>query len=416
MDEGVAGENRAMVWSETWSLALQSLRAHKMRAMLAMLSVVIGSACIVLVVTVALAGRRYVLSQIEAVGSNIVFADLVESSAAQSTTLSDYISLDDLAAVRENVPRAIEVAGTRNMPMTVVAGGNAWPVSLVGATPGFQKIRNLVIVSGRYLDDGDFLTRSKVCVVSEHLAALAFPHESALGHDLHVGELSFSVVGIFRERVATFGQSEISLDSVIIPFPLFRYYTGDEFIETFYAQAATPADVPVVTSEVAEILKGRHRPQAEYNVQNLIAILAATRRISLAMTAVLLLLALTALVVSGVGIMNIMLASVTERTMEIGIRKAIGARRREILAQFLLEGTLISAAGALIGIGVAVFLPVSIRALMRLLPVPGDITVPISWLSVVLAFVVSCVSGILFGYLPARRAARLEPVESLHYE
>jgi putative ABC transport system permease protein len=167
---------------------------------------------------------------------------------------------------------------------------------------------------------------------------------------------------------------------------------------------------------VAGILKTRHRPDAEYTVENLASILETAKRVSLAMTIVLLLIAALALVISGVGIMNIMLVSVTERTREIGVRKAVGARRSEILYQFLMEATLISGGGGLVGIGVAIFIPFLLQALVHLLPIPGGIVIPISWVSVVVAFLVSCATGVFFGYLPASKAAKLQPAESLHYE
>jgi putative ABC transport system permease protein len=405
-----------MSWRETWSLAMEALRANKLRAALTMLGVVIGSACIVLVVTVALTGKKYISSQIEAVGSNIVYANLAQSSSSQTISLADQISTGDLEAVRQSVPQVREVAGTNDLPMTVVAGGKVLPVGLVGVTEGFQKIRNLLVLRGRYFDDPDFAAVSKVCVISEHLAQTAFPGESPVNQSLHMGELTFTVIGVFRERIATFGQSEIRTDSALIPFPLIKYYTGDAFIVTLYAQAGSPETVPVVTQEVTQILKSRHRPGAEYTVQNLSSILETSHRISLAMTIVLLLIAFLALLISGIGIMNIMLVTVTERTREIGIRKAIGAKRSEILCQFLLEAVLISGLGAVVGIAIAVAIPVSIEILVRLLPVPQGITIPISWLSVLLAFVVSCATGVLFGYLPAKTAARLQPVESLRYE
>jgi putative ABC transport system permease protein len=405
-----------VVWEETWNLAMDSLRANKLRAMLTMLGVVIGSACIVLVVTVALAGKRFIIGQIEAVGSNIVYASLVDSGIGQTTTLGDQISMADLEAIKQGIPQVTHAAGSHDIAMTVVAGGVARPVSLVGVTQEFQQIRNFLIVSGRYFDDSDFTSNSKVCLLTEHMAKVAFPYDDPVGRNIRVGELSFTVIGVFRERVQTFGQTEIATDSVLVPFPLIRYYTGESSVRTLYAQADNPQDVELVTQEVAEILKARHRPAAEYSVLNLSSILETAKHISLALTIVLLLIAMIALVISGIGIMNIMLVSVTQRTREIGIRKAIGARRQEILYQFLAEATIISGAGALVGIGVAVIIPFFVSATLQLLPVPANIAIPISWPSVVLAFVVSCATGVVFGYLPASKAAKLQPVESLHYE
>ena len=405
-----------MNWEETSRLAVEALRANKLRATLTVLGVIIGSACIVLVVTVALTGRRYIGSQIEAVGSNIVYAWLEQSNTSQNVSLADQISLGDLNAIREDVPQVVQVSGTNDIPMNVMADRKVRPVRLIGVTQGFQQIRKLLVLQGRYFDDADFSTVSKMCLVSEHLARAAFPTDDPVGQQIHVGELSFTVIGIFRERVATFGQSEIREDSVLVPFPLIKYYAGDNFILTLYAQAQRPEDVPEVTESVARILRSRHRPEADYNVQNLTSILQIARNISMALTIVLLLIAMLALTISGIGIMNIMLVTVTERTREIGIRKAIGAQRREILLQFLIEAALISGTGALIGIALAVAIPFVIEALIQFLQVPGGITIPISWLSVLAAFVVSCATGVLFGYLPAKKAASLLPVESLRYE
>ena len=405
-----------MNWSETSNLAIEALRANKLRATLTMLGVIIGSACIVLVVTVALTGKRYIGDQIEAVGSNIVYAWLEQSNTSQNVSLADQISVSDLDAIQQGIPQVARVSGSNDIPMNVVAARKVWPVKLIGVTQGFQEIRKLVILHGRYFDDADFSTVSKVCVVSEHLAQISLPTDNPVGQEIHVGELSFTVIGTFRERVGTFGQSEIRDDSVLVPFPLIKYYAGDNYIVTMYAQADRPEDVAQVTQDVGRILRSRHRAEANYNVQNLASILQTARNISIALTIVLLLIAMLALVISGIGIMNIMLVTVTERTREIGIRKAIGAQRKEILYQFLIEAVLISGVGALIGIGIAVAIPFAIEALVQFLPVPGGIVIPISWLSVMAAFVVSCATGVLFGYLPAKKAASLQPVESLRYE
>jgi putative ABC transport system permease protein len=404
-----------MVWGETFRLAVQALSANKLRAILTMLGVIIGSACIVLVVTVALAGKRYIIGQIEAVGANIVYAETVHTGA-QSAAVGDEISLGDMRAVRAGIPELTRVAGTRDINSTVVVNGVEHPVNLVGVTADFQQIRNLIITRGWYFDDDDIRSGSKVCLLTQELADLVFPADDPVGKDIRLGEMTFTVIGVFRERLATFGQSEITRESVISPFSLVKYYTGEEYVRTLYAQADRPEDVPSVTQQVAEILRERHRPGADYRVQNLGSILETARRISMALTAVLILIALIALTISGIGIMNIMLVTVTERTREIGIRKAIGARRNQILRQFLIEAMLISGIGSLAGIVIAVSIPVLLQALLGLLPDAGGITIPISWVSVVLAFTVSTATGLFFGYLPASRAAALQPTESLHYE
>ncbi|MFY9802420.1 MAG: ABC transporter permease [Candidatus Acidiferrales bacterium] len=411
-----APKSTPIFWNETWSLALQALRANKVRAMLTMLGVIIGSACIVLVVTVALAGKRYIIEQIEGVGSNLIYGELIHSGDAQRTTLADEITVEDMDALKAALPHVAEAAGTHDMPMTVVVNGVSRPVSMVGVTDGFEEIRRLVVVRGRYFDQDDMVSHSKVCLLTEDLAKLAFPETDPVGKELRLGELYFTVIGVFRERTATFGQTEITRDSVIVPIGLIKYYSGQEYLRTFYVQADRQEDVPELTKQVAQFLSSRHRPGAQYRVENLGSLLDSARKIALALTVILIVIAMIALTISGIGIMNIMLVTVTERTREIGIRKAIGAPRNAILYQFLMEAFLISGTGALLGIAIAVAIPAVLNFVISLFPEVAGVHIPVSWISVVLAFLVSCSTGLLFGYLPANRAARLHPTESLRYE
>jgi putative ABC transport system permease protein len=404
-----------MISHETWGVAIDALRANKVRAALTMLGVMIGAACIVLVVTIATLGRTYVLAQIEGVGSNLVYA-FYQSGAAGTggaRSLADEITVADMNAVAAQ-PGVAKVAGTYDMPSTVVVNGMEKAVALIGVTEGFQDIRNLQILHGRFFDEQDMRQANKACLITYDLAKQISPQDPNLvGHQIKVGELTFTIIAVFRERVATFGQSEITSNSVLIPFPLIRYYTGTDYLRTFYAQAKTANDVPLVTRAVTEVLQSRHSPGAIYTVQNLSSILDAARKISLALTVVLLLVGCIALVISGVGIMNIMLVTVTERTREIGLRKAVGAKREEILYQFLIEALLISGVGALLGILIAISVKVVVQPL---LPAELNLHIPISMVSVVAAFVVSCATGVLFGFLPASRASKLQPTESLRYE
>lgn len=409
-----------MIRGETLRVAVDALRANKVRAFLTMLGVVIGSACIVLVVTVALTGKQYILAQIEGVGANIVYAKYVREGPLATATTADEINLADLEAVRQQT-RAVAVAGTRELPVTVVVEGVERPINIVGITEDFQRIRNLVLLRGRFFDAEDMQLRNKVCLLTEELASLMFPAQDPVGREVRLNELNFTVIGVFRERVSTFGQSEIKSESALIPFPMLRYLTSDVFVRVLYAQAASPQEVPALTRQVEEVLTSRHRAGAVYRVENLTSLLSAAQNISLILTIVLVIVAFIALLISGVGIMNIMLVTVTQRTREIGIRKAIGAPRREILWQFLAEAVMISGTGALLGILIAVLIPAAITLLPAFVPaarqwIPADAQIPISWVSVVIAFVVSAMTGILFGLLPANKAAKLQPTESLRYE
>ena len=399
-----------MDFHETFTVALDALRANKLRTLLTSLGVIIGSASIVLVVTVALTSKKFVLGQIEATGSNLVWAEMIRTPD-KAQPLSHELTLDDMQAIRSSVPQVSQVAGVREMRTSVITQGVERPVNLIGVTPGFQEIRRLVILRGRYFDSADMERRDKVCLITKQLAGRLFGPENAIGRSVRMGELTFAVIGVFVERAETFGLSDIQEESVIIPFPLMKYYTGVDVIRVLDAQATSAAAVPSVKRQVTQILKSRHPADAEYDVQTLAVILDAAQKISLALTILLILIAFIALLISGIGIMNIMLVTVRERTREIGIRKAIGAARREIMYQFLIEAFLISGGGAVIGILIGLAIPVTAQAFL-----PGNLRVPVSSISVILAFVVSCSTGLFFGYLPASQAAKLQPIESLRYE
>ena len=399
-----------MQLKESLTVAVDALRANKLRAILTSIGVIIGSASIVLVVTVALTSQKFVISQIEAIGSNLIWVELVKTPE-KTQPLSYELTVADMEAVKANVPEVVEVMGFNDVPMSVVVEGQARPVRLIGVSDNYQRIRKLIMVHGRYFDSGDRETGSKVCIITKALADRVFGVENPIGRQIRMGELSFTVIGVFRERASTYGLSEIQKESVIIPHSLMKYYTGTDVLTSVYAQASSPDAVAAVEKQMGRLLNSRHPAEAEYNVQTLTAILGAARTIALALRVVLIVIAAIALLISGVGIMNIMLVTVQERTHEIGIRKAIGAARKEIMAQFLIEAFLISGGGAVIGILIGVAIPVLVQQVL-----PGNLRVPISPMSVILAFLVSCSTGLFFGWLPASQAARLQPVESLRYE
>ena len=399
-----------MQLKESLTVAVDALRANKVRAVLTSIGVIIGSASIVLVVTVALTSQKFVISQIEAIGSNLVWVELVKTPE-KTQPLSYELTIADMEAVKANIPDVVAVMGFSDAPMSVVVEGQARPVRLIGVTENYQRIRKLIMQRGRYFDSGDRETGSKVALITKDLADRVFGVENPVGRSIRMGELSFTVIGVFKERASTYGLSEIQKESVIIPHSLMKYYTGTDVLTTIYAQASAPETVNAMEKQIGRLMNSRHPEEAEYNVQTLTAILGAARTIALALRIVLIVIAAIALLISGIGIMNIMLVTVKERTREIGIRKAIGAARKEIMAQFLIEAFLISGGGAVIGILIGVAIPVIVQQLL-----PGNLRVPISPMSVILAFLVSCSTGLFFGWLPANQAARLEPVESLRYE
>jgi putative ABC transport system permease protein len=218
------------------------------------------------------------------------------------------------------------------------------------------------------------------------------------------------VIGTFREKTESFGLSELSAETILIPLPLMKYFVPVERIDPMYVQVKRPEEVVPVTEVVRSIIESRHRPGAGYRVENLTPILDAASNIALILTLVLILISAIALIISGIGIMNIMLVTVTERTREIGIRMSVGAARSDVLRQFLLEAVLISVGGGFAGILVGISGPLTVNWMV------DGIHIPISVTSIVVAFAVSFLVGLVFGLLPANRASRLNPTEALRYE
>ena len=282
---------------------------------------------------------------------------------------------------------------------------------VIGSDEFYKPVRNLVVLSGRFLDASDVDLRQKVALMTEKLAKRLYGSANAApGQNIKIHGLQFTVIGTFKEKVESFGQSELNAETLLIPITVQQYFTRVERIDPLYVQVRSPEQVEAVTAQVKEILESRHRAGTTYKVENLTGILNAAKSIAEILSLVLVLVSAIALVISGIGIMNIMLVTVTERTREIGVRMAVGASRREILLQFLTEAILISVAGGTFGIVAGVALPLSVQFFVE------NIQIPISIWSIGIAFTVSSLVGLIFGMLPASRASRLNPTEALRYE
>ena len=406
-----AGPRRQLALGEIFAFAYDTFMSNKVRFALTALGMVIGTASLILVVTIGLTGKQYILKQIQAIGANIIYVEY--SGGGQRITASppDPLTIDDMNAVREQIP-AVKYASpaVALFERIAIGSGKEKDILVMGTTPDYARVRNFIITSGRFFDAEDQQAHNKVGVVTKKMADDFFGSpDAAVGKIIKLSGLPFTIIGTFRESVDTFGQSEVQDYTMVIPYTVSRYFTENQSVKQIFFAVGSSDDVIPVTAQIEHIIKARHRPESVYTVSNLTQLLSVADKTADALTLVLLLIAAVTLLVSGIGIMNIMLVTVSARIREIGIRKALGATNREIRFQFLAEAVLISLVGGTIGIVIGLAIPFSARFLT-------EYRIPVSGWSAVIAIIVSSLVGILFGTLPATRAAQLDPVESLRYE
>ena len=404
----LASAKKTMVLSEIIFLALDSFRTNKVRFALTALGMVMGSASVILVVTIGLTGKQYAVNYIQGIGANMITADYPGGDNGNP----DFLTKDDLTAVADRVPGITGSSPMLQMHDRISFGdGNVKDVLVLGVSPQYRDIRNLVVLSGRFFDDQDAINHSKIAVVTLPFAKNLFGSaDAALDQTFSIKGIPFTIIGIFKERVDTYGQMEIATQTILIPYSVARYFTGTDVVKQLFFSVLDFGDVPRARDDIARVIQSRHRANSVYDVQENAALLTTVEKIANILTLVLLLVSAVTLAVSGVGIMNIMLATVRSRIREIGIRKAVGATYREIQLQFLTEAVLISLSGGIVGTLLGLAVPLSVRFFL-----PAYL-IPISPWSVVISLGTAMLVGILFGTVPATRAAQMDPVEALKYE
>jgi putative ABC transport system permease protein len=349
--------------AEILSFAYDTFNSNKVRFALTALGMVIGTASLILVVTIGLTGKQYVQRLIQAIGANMIYVEY--SGGAQRITASapDPLTVDDMRAVQEQVSSITYASPLVVLSERIAAGsGKEKDISVMGSAPEYARVRNLIVLSGRFFDAADAASRSKVGVLTEKLAVELYGSaDQAVGQTIKLSGLPFTVIGTFKEGVDTFGQSEVQDYTMVIPVTVSRYFTPDASVKQIFFTVASPDDVLPATAQIERVIRSRHRPESVYTVSNLTQLLSVWDKIANALTVGLLLIAAVTLLVSGIGIMNIMLATVSSRIREIGIRKAIGATNREIRFQFLAEAVSISLIGGILGIVIGLAIPFSVR-------------------------------------------------------
>jgi len=413
-DRTLQSARSTMMFSEVVRLAVDSFRASKTRFLLTMLGMVIGSASIILVATLGSTGKQYALDQLTSIGPNKIELQYNGGtvSGPDNTSTPDFLTLDDLHAVLDQVGPSI-VASSPMLEFhdnVSVGNGVTRATMLLGVSPQYKTVRNLIVVSGRFFDDQDALAHEKVAVIVKPFAIELYGSPAAaVGKTISVKGIPFVIIGVFRESLDTYGQSEISEHTLLVPYPVLRYFTGTNALKEIFFTMRDASMVLPAKERILEIIRSRHYANSVYSAQTLTELLSSMAKIADMLTIVLTLGAGITLVVSGVGIMNSMLANVQSRIKEIGIRKALGATSREIRLQFLTEAVFLSLSGGLIGTIVGLALPLTLGLLT-------PFKIPINPWSAVIALSTSVLVGVLFGTLPANRAARLDPVQTLKYE
>jgi putative ABC transport system permease protein len=404
---------RTMLMSETLKLAIDSFRASKTRFALTALGMVIGTASVILVITIGLTGQQFVQEELGKIETNAVELEYKGggATAAERVLYNDNLTREDENAVLAQLPGIQYSSPVIQMHDRISFGGGVTKDTLVlGVSPQYQHIRNLLVPVGRFFDEEDDSAHIKCAVVTEIFAKDRFgSDDAAVGQTFEITRIPFTIIGVFKEAVPDLGVSEIEDQTVLVPESVARLFSGSENVQQIYFSMRSMDEVTDAAKEIVRIVHARHRPDSVYAAQTLKEYLAIAANITEALTLLLVAVACVTLAVGGVGIMNIMLAGVRARVREIGIRKALGATRREIKLQFLTEAVIISLTGGIVGSIVGLALPVSARVFT-------DIAIPITPWSVVIALTSAMVVGIVFGTVPATRAAQLDPVEALKYE
>jgi putative ABC transport system permease protein len=404
---------RTMVFSETLKLALESFRASKTRFALTALGMVIGTASVILVITIGLTGQQFVQEELGKIETNAIELEYKGggTTAAERVLYNDNLTREDEKAVRAQLPGIIYSSPVIQMHDRINFGGGVTKDTLVlGVSPQYQQIRNLLVPDGRFFDDEDDFAHTKCAVVSEMFARDRFgSDDAAVGQTFEISRIPFTIIGVFKEAVQDFGNSEIEDQTVLVPQSVARLFSGSENVQQIYFSMRSMDEVTDAAREIKRIIHNRHRPDSVYETQTLKEYMAIASTITEALTLLLVAVACVTLAVGGVGIMNIMLAGVRARVREIGIRKALGATRREIKLQFLTEAVIISLTGGVAGTIVGLALPISARIFT-------DFAIPITPWSVVIALSSAMIVGVVFGTVPATRAAQMDPVEALKYE
>ena len=399
-------------------VAFRALVRNKMRAALTMLGIIIGVAAVIAMVSIGQGASASVQAQIESIGTNLLFVSAgaqnvggVRSGTGDSGT--NTLTVEDLDAIKREVPSVSMVTPAINARSQLVAGNSNWNTNVQGVSEQYPDVRKWAVQSGAFFTDADVRTAARVIVIGQTIGDNLFPGTDPVGQTLRVSNLPFRVVGVMARK----GQDQGGRDQDDVAFAPYttvqKKVLGNTRVQIAYVSAISEDATYTAQSQIGDLLRQRHKLTAsepdDFTVRNMTDIAEAANETSKTMTILLACIAGVSLLVGGIGIMNIMLVSVTERTREIGIRMAIGARSSAVRSQFLIESIVLSLTGGTVGIILGIVLSLVIPAML------GWPTL-VSMMAIVGSVLFSVAVGIFFGYYPARKAAALDPIEALRYE
>ena len=405
-----------MLFSESFQMALTSLYANKMRSLLTMLGIIIGVGAVIALVSVGMGVRSNVTSSIASLGSNMLIVSPGSSNrggvrgAAGSMQTLKY---DDAKAIKDKIKNIDFVSPSVSSSYQIVYGNNNWKTSVQGVTPEFLSIRSLNIGYGSFVSTDDMNKRNRVAVIGTTVASNLFAKDNPVGKNIRINNQPYKVIGLLESK----GQSSVGQDQddvIYIPLTTAQErMLGITYVQSINVQVSSQEKMEQVQAEIENLLRSRHHIVAgkddDFHVRNLTSLMETVSQSTSMLTMLLGAIAGISLIVGGIGIMNIMMVSVTERTREIGIRKALGATFMNIMTQFLIESMVIGIIGGIIGI---VFGCAASKIIAQL----GDFTTVITITPIIVSFIFSVGIGLFFGIYPARKAAKLDPIEALRYE
>ena len=399
-------------------VAFRALVRNKMRAALTMLGIIIGVSAVIAMVSIGQGAQASVQAQIESIGTNLLFVSAgaqnvggVRSGTGDSGT--NTLTVEDLDAIKREVPSVSMVTPSVNARSQLVSGNANWNTSVTGVSEQYPDVRKWTIQSGSFFTDADVRTAARVIVIGQTVGDNLFPGTDPVGQTLRVMNLPFRVVGVMKRK----GQDQQGRDQDDVSFAPYttvqKKILGSPRLQIAYVSAISQDATYTAQSQITDLLRQRHKLSAnepdDFTVRNMTDIADAANATSNTMTILLACIAGVSLLVGGIGIMNIMLVSVTERTREIGIRMAIGARSSAVRTQFLIESIVLSLTGGMFGIVLGVIVSLAIPKML------GWPTL-VSTMAIVGSAIFSVAVGVFFGYYPARKAAALDPIEALRYE